>query len=116
MGSSGGPVGQLVGQLREVLARLAAVDPVGLVDDEVHAALPELLAAVNQAGAVTAGLVGSFDVRGLSDRDACRTARTWLIAFGRMSQGAASGWLRRARLLRQLPRLAAMARAGRVSA
>jgi hypothetical protein len=60
--------------------------------------------------------VGSFDVRDLADLDACKTTRTWLIGFGRMSQGAASGWLKRGRLLRQLPRLAAAAGQGRVSA
>jgi len=99
-----------------VLARLAATDVVGLADDEVHTVVPRLLAAVNQVGALTAGLVGSFDVRGLSDLDGCRTTRTWLIAFGRLSQGAAGGWLAQARLLRQFPALAAKAGAGSVSA
>ena len=116
MGSNGGTVGQLVDELGDVLARLAATDVVGLADDEVHTVVPRLLAAVNQVGALTAGLVGSFDVRGLSDRDACRTTRTWLIAFGRLSQGAAGGWLAQARLLRQFPALAAKAGAGSVSA
>ena len=116
MGSNGGTVGQLVDELGDVLARLAATDVVGLADDEVHAVVPRLLAAVNQVGALTAGLVGSFDVRGLSELDACRTTRTWLIAFGRLSQGAAGGWLAQARLLRQFPALAAKARAGSVSA
>ena len=93
-----------------------ATDVVGLADDEVHGVVPRLLAAVNQVGAITAGLVGSFDVRGLSELDACRTTRTWLIAFGRLSQGAAGGWLAQARLLRQFPALAARAGAGSVSA
>ena len=116
MGSNGGTVGQLVDELGDVLARLAGTDVVGLADDEVHGVVPRLLAAVNQVGAITAGLVGSFDVRGLSELDACRTTRTWLIAFGRLSQGAAGGWLVQARLLRQFPALAARAGAGSVSA
>jgi hypothetical protein len=111
-----GSVRELVGSLRDVLGRLAGTDVTGLVDEEVHAALPELLAAVHQLGAVTSAVVGSFDARGLAERDGFRATRTWLVAYGRMSQGAASGWLERARLLRQLPALAAAAGEGLVSA
>jgi len=108
-------VSELLATLRGALTELAGRDVPALADEEVRSALPELLAAVNQVGAVTAAIVGSFDVRDLSDLDACKTARTWLIAFGRLSQGAASGWLKRGRLLRQLPRLAAAAGQGLVS-
>jgi hypothetical protein len=106
----------VVDDLRGLLTRLAGLDPVGLTDDDVRAAVPQLLAAVNQLGAVTAAMVASFDVRAVSDADACRSTRTWLVSFGAMSQGAASGWLRRGRLLRRFPRLAAAAGAGGVSA
>jgi hypothetical protein len=98
------------------LAELAAGDVVSWSDEQVRTALPALLSAVNQLNAVVAGVVGSFDVRDLSDVDGCRTTRTWLTAFGRMSQGAASGWLSRARLRRELPALAAAAGRGDVSA
>src|ERR1700755_834632 len=95
---------------------LAASDPTGLCDEQCRSDLVGLLRAYNQLSAIVAGVVGSFDARGLSEVDAVRTTRTWLVAFGRMSQGAASGWLARARLLRELPQLAAAGRAGRVSA
>jgi hypothetical protein len=49
---------------------------------------------------VTAAVVGSFDARGLCDADACRTTRTWSMAFGRMSQRVAAGWLTQARARR----------------
>jgi Domain of unknown function (DUF222) len=98
------------------LAELAAGDVVSWSDEQVRTALPALLSAVNQLNAVVAGVVGSFDVRDLSEVDGCRTTRTWLTAFGRMSQGAASGWLSRARLMRELPALAAAAGRGDVSA
>ena len=73
----------------------------------------QLLTAANQLCAVTSQVVGSFDVRGLAEPDGFRATRTWLTAFGRMSQGAATGWLQRGRLLRQLPQLAATAGCGR---
>lgn len=95
---------------------LAAVDPVDASDEHVRAALPRLLAAFNQLTAVISTVVGTFDARGLSEADALRTSRTWLSAFGRMSQGAASAWLARGRLLRELPALAAAAGRGQVSA
>src|SRR5690606_8795672 len=78
--------------------------------------LPQLLVAVNQLGSFTAEVVEHFDVRGLASSDGFRATRGWLIAFGRMSPAAASGWLRRGQLLRQLPVLAGAARAGKVSA
>jgi hypothetical protein len=102
--------------LQAGLAELAAADPVSWSDEQVRSDLPVLLSAVNQLNAVLAGVLGTFDVRDLSEADACRTTRTWLTAFGRMSQGAASGWLSRARLMRELPALAAAAGRGDVSA
>jgi hypothetical protein len=102
--------------LQAGLAELAATDPVSWSDEQVRSDLPVLLTAVNQLNAVVAGVLGTFDVRDLSEADACRTTRTWLTAFGRMSQGAASGWLSRARLMRELPALAAAAARGDVSA
>jgi hypothetical protein len=79
------------------LAELAAGDVVSWSDEQVRTAVPALLSAVNQLNAVVAGVVGSFDVRSLSEVDGCRTTRTWLTAFGRMSQGAASPPTRPAR-------------------
>src|SRR5258705_13363967 len=97
------------------LAAMAAADPVAAPDHQVHADLPAMLRAFHQLAGIIAGVVGTFDARGLSEIDACRTARTWLTAFGRISQGAASGWLSRARLLRELPALAAACARGDAS-
>lgn len=97
-------------------ARLAKADVTTWSDDEVHDGLLALLVAINQATALTSLLAASFDVRELAGRDGCRATRTWLSAFGRMTQGAATGWLRRGRLLRSLPEVARAASAGAVSA
>jgi len=101
--------------LRAGLSGLADTDVVDLSDEQVRSALPQLLTAVNRLAALTAAVVGTFDTRGLAECDGQRTTRTWLSGFGRMSQGAASGWLNRARLLRELPALAAAAAAGAAS-
>src|SRR6185369_11040119 len=98
MGTNGGSVSGLAGLLAEV----NAVDVAALADQQVRDELHALLAVRNSVDA-------AIDVRELADLDGLRCTRTWLTAFGRMSQGAASGWLSRARLLRALPVLAAAA-------
>ena len=111
MCTNGGSVPDLV----TVLAEVNAVDVAALADQQVRDELHALLLARNSLDAAIAARVGSFDVRGLSDLDGLRCSRTWLTAFGRMSQGAATGWLSRARLLRHLPALASAAAEGAVS-
>ena len=101
--------------LRAGLSGLADTDLIDLSDEQVRSTLPQLLRAVNQLAAVTAAMVGTFDTRGLAEVDGQRSTRTWLSGFGRMTQGAATGWLNRAWLLRQLPALAAAAAAGAAS-
>ncbi len=93
--------------LRAGLSGLVDTDPVGMSDAAVTAELPALLDAVNQLGAVVAARLASFDTRALAEVDGQRTTRSWLSAFGRMSQGAAAGWLSRA------PAATPTARAGR---
>src|SRR5258706_9636725 len=66
--------------------------------------------------AVLSARIGVFDARDLCTVDGFKTTRSWLVAFGRMSQGAATGWLNRARMLRHLPALAAAAGQGAVPA
>ena len=95
---------------------LAGADVVGWSDEQVRDGLCALLAEVNRLDAIVATVVASFETRGVSERDGFRTTRSWLMAFGRMSQGAASGWLARGRLHRALPALSAAALDGEVSA
>src|SRR5258706_3114027 len=66
--------------------------------------------------AVLSARIGVFDARDLCTVDGFKTTRSWLVAFGRMSQGAATGWLNRGRMLRELPALAAAGGQGTVSA
>ncbi len=95
---------------------LAGADVTSWSDGQVREGLLSLLRVANQLTAVLSHVSVSFDTRGLAEQDGFRTARSWLIAFGRMSQGAASGWLSRGRLLAQLPALSAAAQSGAVSA
>ena len=74
-----------------------------------------LVTAFHQLSAVLCSVLGAFDTRDLAELDACRTARTWLVAFGRMTPHAASAWVKRARLLGGLPAVRAAALAGTVS-
>src|SRR5215471_12924331 len=105
-----------VSLLAKALVELAGADLTAIPDRALRDEILALGTALNQLTALIATRVGSFDARRLSDDDGCRTTRSWLTAFGRLSQGAATGVLSRARLLRELPSLAAAAAAGAVSA
>ena len=98
------------------LAGLAQADVAGQSDQQVHDEVVVLLRCANQLHAVLAERIASFDLRGLSKGDAVRTTLSWLRVFSRMSDTAASGWLARARLLRELPAVSAAAKEGLVSA
>ena len=102
--------------LQAGLAGLDDADANALTDAQVRGEVTALLTAANQLMAVLSARVGVFDARELSTVDGFKTTRSWLVAFGRMSQGAATGWLNRARMLRELPALAAAAGQGKVSA
>ena len=101
--------------LQKLLDELVDTDVVGLPDEDVRTALPQLLTAFNQLSALIAGVVASFDTRDLSQVDGCKTTTAWLVAFGRMTHTAASGWLTRGRLLRELPALNTAATHGEAS-
>src|SRR5689334_104152 len=102
-------------QLQDALSGLTQVDPSSSSDESVRSALPALLTAFHQLAAVLSGVLGVFDARDLSQLDACRTAKTWLESFGRMTPNAASAWVKRARLLGSLPALRSAALAGTVT-
>jgi hypothetical protein len=97
------------------LAALAADDVDALSGMELREQLRTLLVALNQLSAEVTRRVEVFDRRGLAADDACRTTAAWLRAFGRLSGHAASAQVKRARLSRHLPALAATAAAGEVS-
>lgn len=101
--------------LADAVTALDAQDVAKLPDAVLRDELVELLVALNQVHAQVVRRVAVFDSRGLSINDGCRTAKSWLRAFGRMSDAAAGAWVKAGRLLRQLPRLAEAATAGRVS-
>src|SRR5512138_1236494 len=103
-------------QLQDALSGLTQVDPRDQSDESVRSALPALLTAMHQLAAVVSGVVGAFDSRDLAELDACRTAKTWLESFGRMTPNAASAWVKRAWLLGELPALRSAALAGAVTA
>src|SRR5215470_12337318 len=90
-------------QLQDALAGLTQVDPSECSDESVRTALPALLTAFHQLAAVVSGVLNVFDSRDLAELDACSNARTWLVAFGRTTPTAASAWVKRARLLGDLP-------------
>src|SRR5215470_15115830 len=102
-------------QLQDALAGLTQVDPASSSDESVRAALPALLTAFHQLAAVLSGVVGAFDTRDLAQFDACRTAKTWLESFGRMTPHDAAAWVKRARLLGELPALRSAALTGTVT-
>ena len=77
-------------QLQDALSELAQVDHRDQSDESVRAALPALLTAFHQLAAVVSGVVGAFDARDLAQLDACRTAKTWLESFGRMTPNAST--------------------------
>ena len=80
--------GGLVRQLQTALAGLVQLDPADQSDQGVRAALPVLLTAFHQLGAVLTDVVGVFDARDLAEADACRSAGTWLVAFDRTTGSA----------------------------
>jgi hypothetical protein len=104
-----------VRQLQVALSALTQVDPRDQSDESVRSGLPALLTAFHQLAAVVSGVIGAFDARDLSQLDACRTAKTWLESFGRMTPNAASAWVKRARLLGSLPALRSAALSGTVT-
>jgi hypothetical protein len=82
--------GDSLALLQTGLAGLDGADPGELEDGQVRSEVAALLVAANQLMAVLSARVGVFDARGLAEVDGFKTTRSWLVAFGRMSQGAAT--------------------------
>lgn len=112
----GGEPAEPAGVLLGALDALAAEDVTGLPDAALRAELPVLLAAVNRLHAEVVRRVAAFDTRELAGLDGCRTAKSWLRAFGRLSGPTANSVVKAGRLLRHLPDVAATAAAGDASA
>lgn len=103
------------GQLVASVDLLAGQDVATLPDEVVREQLLDLVATSNRIWAELTRRVDIADRRGLSQDDGFRTAKTWLQAVGRLSGQAAYRLVRAARLLRQLPKLAAAAQGGEAS-
>src|SRR5262245_7761240 len=107
--------GDPVRRLRADLDALVTADVAALPDATLRSDLLELMAARNQLDAAIAARLASFDIRGLCDKDACKTPAAWLRSYSRGSAQAASAVVKRARVLRELPAVAEAAGRGEVS-
>jgi hypothetical protein len=101
--------------LRDVLRTLAAMDVTELSDESLRTELTHLVAASSQLDAVIGQRLTTFEQRNLAEIDGLRTTRTWLRGFTHLSDAAAGGLLRRARVLTELPTLAEAALGGTVT-
>ncbi len=97
------------------LTALVDADVIELPDETVRSELRELLTVANLVQAAIAARVASFDRRDLAHGDGLRTTRAWLCATARLSPYAATGQVRRAKVLADLPALAAACAQGRVT-
>ncbi|MGH3679978.1 MAG: DUF222 domain-containing protein, partial [Natronosporangium sp.] len=103
-------------QVAAGLAALAAADLLSLDDQTLREQVLELVTAANQVHAELARRIDAFDRRGLAEPDGFRSTKTWLQAFARLSGPAGQRMVAAARLLRSLPKLAAVAQTGEASA
>jgi hypothetical protein len=91
--------------IREGLDELAAADPDELTDDELAAALEAVVEAGSRLAGQEARLIDRFDRREIHRRDACVTTTSWLRWRTRLGYGDAQRRAKRARVLRDMPRL-----------
>jgi hypothetical protein len=104
-----------VERVLEGLADLAEEEVTLLPDQRVRDEVLTLLAVANQVNAALLVRAAVFDARGLCEDDGFRTAKGWLAAFGRVGHHAAGSVVKKGRILRELPALAAAASRGDVS-
>lgn len=105
------PVAPLLAGLRAI----ATTDMTELDDAFLRRQLLELLTASNRLEAEVVRRLDASDRRGLHEHDGCRTAKTWLQAFGRISSTVAHRLSKAARLLRHLPQFDSAFRDGVVT-
>lgn len=103
------------GQLVAGLDVLAVEDVAALPDEVLREQLLDLVAASHRVWAELARRVDIADRRGLSHDDGFRSVKTWLQGVGRVSGQVAHRVVKAARVLRQLPKLAAATQTGDVS-
>jgi hypothetical protein len=92
--------------LVRALEALAEDELVDLSEGQTRDRLLVLLNALRLLRAEVVRQVDAFDARGLSVDDGCRSTRSWLRSFGRLSETTAGELVRGARVLRDLPGLA----------
>jgi hypothetical protein len=87
----------------------------GLSGADLREDLLALLGAIRQLTGQLTRRVGAFDARGQCADDGCRSTRSWLRGFGRLSEFTAGDLVRGARVLRDLPQLARASESGELS-
>ena len=107
-----------LGSLLDQLAGLALCGATAddLTDPELLAGIPALQTALNQLTALQTRLVAAADRRQAPRADGMTATKTWLTGHCRIAGRDATGLLRAARRLTQLPQLAAAYDAGQVTA
>jgi hypothetical protein len=106
---------ELLDELNDTLAGLAAVDPAGLGDDELSAALVGAMRAGSALESVCARLAGEADARRVWADDGSKSCSGWLGRQAGRPVGESRGLVKRARRLRHMPATAAAHGAGEIS-
>jgi len=102
---------ELIAELESVLS----IDREGLDDTAVRESVLDLLQCLNMMDAALTAFVGTFDDLKLARKDAFRTTKHWLQAYGRLSGPAATARMRAVAATRLLPSLNAAFEAGEVT-
>jgi hypothetical protein len=106
---------ELIAVLVRDLDTLAGEDVGALSSMELRDELLAPLGAVDRLGGQVTRRVDVFDARCLSAADGCRSTRSWLRGFGRLSEFSAGEQVRGAQVLRELPALAGASAGGGLS-
>jgi Domain of unknown function (DUF222) len=109
-------LGALTGALARAIDGLLAVDPDGVADAELAAAMLGLRREQARLAAVVAEHTAIFEARRVHAEDGSRSATDWIAVHGRLPRGPVAGEVRDARRLRTMPHTRAAFRAGDLSA
>jgi hypothetical protein len=107
--------GAPVSELRSALDGLATVDVAGMPAGALGEHIKELFEARNRIDGELERAIGEFDAHGMGDADGCPSTASWLRGHARLAPADASGRVKTARMLRELPKTAAALQAGAMS-